>query len=33
VLLATLIGDSLTDRLLGPVWALPVPASVRESGS
>ena len=33
VLLATLIGDSLTDRLLGPVWALPVPASERESGS
>jgi hypothetical protein len=32
VLLATLIGDSLTDRLLGPVWALPLPGSERESG-
>jgi hypothetical protein len=32
VLLATLIGDSLTDRLLGPVWASPLPASERESG-
>ena len=29
-LLATLIGDSLTDRLLGPVWALPLSASERE---
>ncbi len=33
VLLATLIGDSLTDRLLGPVWALALPTSERESGS
>jgi hypothetical protein len=33
VLLATLIGDSLTDRLLGPVWALPLTASEREKGS
>ena len=32
VLLATLIGDSLADRLLGPAWALPLPASERESG-
>ncbi|HEY0340848.1 MAG TPA: hypothetical protein VGC34_08595 [Steroidobacteraceae bacterium] len=32
VLLATLIGDSLTDRLLGPVWAPALPASERESG-
>ena len=29
-LLADLIGESLTDRLLDPVWALPAPASVRE---
>ena len=33
VLLATLIGDSLTERLLGPVWALPLPASGREKRS
>lgn len=26
-LLANLIGESLTDRLLGPIWALPLPAS------
>ena len=32
VLLASLIGDSLTDRLLGPVWAPSLPASERESG-
>jgi hypothetical protein len=32
-LLATLIGDSLTDRLLGPVWALPMAAPRQESGS
>jgi len=32
VLLATLIGDSLTDRMLGPVWALPLPTSGRERG-
>jgi hypothetical protein len=32
VLLATLIGDSLTDRLLGPVWAFPLPGSGRERG-
>jgi hypothetical protein len=32
VLLATLIGDSLTDRLLGPVWALALPPCERESG-
>jgi hypothetical protein len=32
VLLATLIGDSLTDRLLGPVWAPALPPSERESG-
>jgi hypothetical protein len=29
-LLADLIGESLTDRLLAPVWALPEPASERE---
>jgi hypothetical protein len=29
-LLADLIGESLTDRLLEPVWALPTPASERE---
>jgi len=29
-LLATLIGESLTDRLLGPVWAPVTPASERE---
>jgi hypothetical protein len=29
-LLADLIGESLTDRLLAPVWALPGPASERE---
>ena len=32
VLLATLIGDSLTDRLLGPVWAVSLPGSERERG-
>jgi hypothetical protein len=32
VLLASLIGDSLTDRLLGPAWALPLSESERESG-
>jgi hypothetical protein len=32
VLLATLIGDSLTDRLLAPVWAFPLPGSEREKG-
>jgi hypothetical protein len=32
VLLATLIGDSLTDRLLGPVWALALPPGERENG-
>jgi hypothetical protein len=32
-LLATLIGDSLTDRLLGPVLALPLPTPEQESGS
>ena len=32
VLLATLIGDSLTDRLLAPAWALPLPGSERERG-
>jgi hypothetical protein len=32
VLLATLIGDSLTDRMLGPVWALSPPVSERERG-
>jgi hypothetical protein len=32
-LLATLIGDSLTDRLLGPVWALPIAAPRQESES
>ena len=31
-LLATLIGDSFTDRLLDPVWAPPLPVSERESG-
>jgi hypothetical protein len=30
-LLATLIGDSLTDRLLGPVWALAAPSPHMES--
>lgn len=29
-LLSTLIGESLTDRLLGPAWAPPTPASERE---
>jgi len=29
-LLATLIGESLTDRLLGPAWAPATPASERE---
>jgi hypothetical protein len=33
VLLAALIGDSLTDRLLGPVWALALPTSGQENGS
>jgi hypothetical protein len=32
VLLATLIGDSLTDRLLGPVWAQALPPPEREPG-
>jgi hypothetical protein len=32
-LLATLIGDSLTDRLLGPVWALAGAVPRQESGS
>ena len=32
-LLATLIGESLTDRLLGPVWAPSLPASEQETGS
>jgi hypothetical protein len=32
VLLATLIGDPLTDRLLGPVWVFPLPGSERERG-
>jgi hypothetical protein len=32
-LLATLIGDSLTDQLLGPVWAPPLTASEQETGS
>lgn len=31
-LLATLIGDSLTDRLLGPVWVLALPPRERENG-
>ncbi len=31
VLLATLIGDSLTDRLLSPAWALALPAPGREN--
>ena len=30
-LLAALIGDSLTDRLLGPVWALAAPSPDLES--
>jgi hypothetical protein len=29
-LLATLVGDSLTDRLLDPVWALTLPGSEQE---
>jgi len=29
-LLAHLIGESLTDRLLGPIWAPPLPASEQE---
>jgi hypothetical protein len=33
VLLADLIGESLTDRLLAPVWALPAQASERERRS
>jgi hypothetical protein len=32
-LLATLIGESLTDRLLGPVWAPLLTASEQETGS
>ena len=32
VLLATLIGDSLADRLLGPVWTLALRPFERESG-
>jgi hypothetical protein len=32
-LLATLIGESLTERLLSPVWAPPLPASEQEIGS
>ena len=32
-LLSTLIGASLTERLLGPVWTLPSPISVQESES
>jgi hypothetical protein len=31
-LLATLIGSSLTDRLLDSVWALAAPSSELESG-
>jgi hypothetical protein len=31
--LAALIGDTLTDRLLGPVWALPTPNSEQERRS
>jgi hypothetical protein len=30
-LLTTLIGESLTERLLSPVWALPSPASEKET--
>jgi hypothetical protein len=33
VLLADLIGEPLTDRLLAPVWALPAQASERERRS
>ncbi len=33
VLLATLIGDSLTDRLLGPVWAPALPTAGQENRS
>jgi hypothetical protein len=32
-LLATLIGESLTSRLLGPVWADPSPSSGQESAT
>jgi hypothetical protein len=32
-LLAALIGESLTERLLGPVWAPPSPASEQETTS
>jgi hypothetical protein len=32
-LLATLIGESLTERLLGPVWAPALPASEQETRS
>lgn len=32
VLLATLIGDSLTDRLLDPVWTLASPSPGQEGG-
>ena len=32
-LLSTLIGDSLTKRLLNPVWALPSPTSAQETKS
>ena len=32
-LLAGLIGESLMERLLSPVWAPPLPASDKESGS
>jgi hypothetical protein len=33
-LLAAMIGESLTERLLGPVWAAPpLPASEQETGS
>lgn len=32
-LLSTLIGESLTQRLLNPVWALPSPTSAQETKS
>ena len=32
-LLSTLIGESLTERLLRPVWALPSPTSAQETES
>ncbi|MEJ1962285.1 MAG: hypothetical protein WDO56_12345 [Gammaproteobacteria bacterium] len=32
-LLATLIGETLTERLLGPVWAPPLTAPQQETGT